>query len=128
MPKFWGFLSEHLFAHPYTASHTSEMLKKLLIYSRKNFLNSSPPKFCEIVSDWVTGMLRPLFTMLISVLILIGSLYSLNVSAQHTESAAESKASTLTKAMNYTHILPKLLTKAEVHKNRRETSGPNLVP
>lgn len=99
-----------------------------LIYSCKNFLNSCPTISCKIISDWVTGMLRPLFTVLNRVLTLIEPLYSLNVSVQQTENAAESKANTLTKAMNYIYMLPKLLTKAEAHKNQREPSRPNPVP
>lgn len=99
-----------------------------LIFSFKNFFNSCPTISYKIISDWVTGMLRPLFTMLSRVLIVIEPLYSLNVSVQQTENAAESKANTLTKAMNYIYMPPKLLTKAEAHKIQREPSRPNPVP
>lgn len=82
---------------------------------------------CKTVNGWVTGMLKPLLTMLISVLILTESLYSLSVSVQQTENAAESKAKTSVMAMNDIHMLPKFLTEAEAHKNQRKTSGPNRI-
>lgn len=61
--------------------------------------------------------------MLSRVLILMESLYSLNISVQQTENAAESKANTLTKAMNYVYMVPKLLTKAELTKTKGKHQG-----
>lgn len=83
---------------------------------------------CKIANGWATGMLKPLLTMLISVLILIESSCSLSVSVQQTENAAESKANTPIMAMNDIPMLPKFPTEAEAHNNQRETSGPNPVP
>lgn len=77
---------------------------------------------CKIISDWEPGMLRSLFTMLSRVLILMESLYSLNISIQQTENAAESKANT-NKGHELFYMVPKLLTKAELTKTKGKHQG-----